>query len=482
MREIKRKFNWLGILALVISIMLSACAKVPEDKPKEPDTIDITASVFTRRVIDQGEKYFGSSGVALSNPQIDAFGELMKLESWIPIFKPVYPFKIGFALIDANGNKFSFGLYDNKLLVVAEISPRFYYFEGPKTIYTDVKTQLDAINQSSLALPEYRDSVMVTALVQNTLIYEGWFNVKITGQIETSDLEKVLKRSAWLSKDNATHRPNQYVLILTDSTGLSYRFISAQGDPAQVEIYSEPFALGEPLAIYMIPDQVIENTVALLKPLIVTTPAGDSVTKAVFVKAYLGLHMYFAEETMLSDYGYTFTSAQRTTFNAIDRSWLKLSFPTDLNGGIFALTDSIGNTYFFDTIMHGALIKVVPKDKTKQIECYLAPDLDAFQLYLDLLAAYPPKAVLPIVKTVSFASVFEKADETSEYLKISNLTSTQSKQLIAILDYSNWTQTVGMPAAGWWFQFKAVTTSGLDYPFGFNFCVCTFPNWNFPGF
>jgi hypothetical protein len=179
---------------------------------------------------------------------------------------------------------------------------------------------------------------------------------------------------------------------------------------------------------------------------------------------------------MLSEYGYTFTPDQKTTFNAIDRStWLKLSSPSVEEFNIFALIDSKGNQYFFSVHTHGALIKMVPKAKPSQPEYYVAPGMDAFKLYEDLLAAYPIKGVLPIVKTVAYASIYEREESTS-YQKITDLTPTQSNQLIAILDYSSWSQTVGFPPGGWWFQFKAVTTSGLDYMFGFNYAIVTLPD------
>jgi len=471
-----KKVKWIGLLALVLCISLSACTGDPQDKPKTPVTTDITATVFTRMVIQNGETYFSGESLILSGATIDAIGEAMQLESWVPIFKPIYPYNIDFVLLDANHNRFSFGLYDNKLLIVANINSEDYYFEASKSIYAPIKAKLDETYESNLALPSYRESVLVSATLRNTPDYYGWVKVKLPGPLDSNVLEGALKRNTWLIKATATKATGETAFQLTDSTGMTYRFVSLQGEPDQVEIYSEPLAQTVPLAYYMVPDQVIENTLSLLTPLIVTSPAGEYITQAVFVKAYLDMWFYFDQSQMLSDYGYTFTSAQKTVFNAIDRStWFRLIDPVDSMSAIFALIDSKGNQYFFDGHQLGASIKVVPKANPSQPEYYIAPNLNVEKLYNELLAANPVKGVLPIVKTVTFTSVYERAEST-EYQKISSLTVAQSNQLIALLDYSSWTQKVGFQAGGWWFQFKAVTSSGLDYMFGFNYAVVTLPD------
>lgn len=178
MKKTRFRIRSIWIIVMGLSLMLSACT-APQDI-KEPNTIDVSASVMTRVLVNNGESYGNTQSLILTNPQISAIAVLVDFEAWTPIFKPIYHYTVGFGLIDANENKFEFAIYDNKLLVVVTSNNKIYYFECPKSIFTSIKMVVDDILQAHLALPEHRVSIFVSAMVRNDPVYMGWSTSRLS--------------------------------------------------------------------------------------------------------------------------------------------------------------------------------------------------------------------------------------------------------------------------------------------------------------
>jgi len=475
-----RKIKWIGVLALGLCITLNACTSVPEVKPKEPDTTDITASVFTRMVVGNGERYFGGESFILSDPEMEKVAQQVQLENWVPIFKPIYPYNIGVKLLDDFGNHFDFGIYNNKLLVVVTINPHVYYFEGPKEVFTQLKPFQDEFTQARLALPEYRDSVFVHALIFNTRYFEAWVDTDLNGKLDLTLLEGALKRDSWLMKENAAKIGSEASFQLTDSNGKMYRFFDVKALPDQVEIYDDPSGQNDPIAIYMIPNGVIESTQKLLKPMIVFNPVPESVKNAVFVKAYIDMEFYFTDADIKSDYGFTFTPEQKTQLNAFDRStWIDPGFPIrTLDYYMFILYDEQGNAYCFDDndFTNATVIKMIPKSRPNHPEYYLAPGLGTYDLFSQLVSAYSRKGAPKSVTGATFVSIEVSMGESSPYTLVSTLSKTQSDQMIEALDYPVWKQTVGEMGHGIFYTYRLTTSTGLKIYIAMDMASVLFPD------